>query len=181
MMFDHVTDLVMRLGIELTRCEWKLGVAESCTGGLLAAAMTSVPGASCWFDRGFVTYSNDAKIEHLAVSGETLNVYGAVSEPIAIEMAAGVLLAAPLAHVAVSTTGIAGPDGGMSGKPVGMVCFGFAMRTATGITTLAHTQVFSGDRAQVRLQAVAYALSGTLERVANADKARALNVDNFVS
>src|SRR3546814_12017357 len=86
--------------------------AESCTGGLLAAAMTETPGSSLWFDRGFVTYSNAAKVEQLRVSVDTLERFGAVSEETAMEMAAGVLSATDLAHLAISTTGIAGPDGG---------------------------------------------------------------------
>ena len=86
-----------------------LGSAESCTGGLLAGAFTAVAGSSDWFERGFVTYSNQAKVDELDVSPDALNHFGAVSEPVALEMATGVLLAAQAAHVAVSTTGIAGP------------------------------------------------------------------------
>src|SRR3546814_1040443 len=124
--------------------------AESCTGGLLAAAMTETPGSSLWFDRGFVTYSNAAKVEQLRVSVDTLERFGAVSEETAMEMAAGVLSATDLAHLAISTTGIAGPDGGTPGKPVGMVCFGFARRTSQGVVTRAMTRIFEGDRAQIR-------------------------------
>ena len=107
-------------------------------------------GSSDWFERGFVTYSNQAKVDELDVSPDALNHFGAVSEPVALEMATGVLLAAPAAHVAVSTTGIAGPGGATPGKPVGMVCFGFAMRNGDGISSRAVTHVFPGDRAQVR-------------------------------
>ena len=116
-----------------------LGSAESCTGGLLAGAFTAVAGSSDWFERGFVTYSNQAKVDELDVSPDALNHFGAVSEPVALEMATGVLLAAPAAHVAVSTTGIAGPGGATPGKPVGMVCFGFAMRNGDGISSRAVT------------------------------------------
>jgi len=137
--------------------------AESCTGGLLAAAMTSIPGSSMWFDRGFVTYSNDAKVTLLRVNPETLDRFGAVSEETALEMAAGVLQAAPRADFAISTTGIAGPDGGTAGKPVGMVCFGFARRTGDGVVTRADTQVFKGDREQVRNASVGFALSRALD------------------
>ena len=137
--------------------------AESCTGGLLAAAITSVPGSSAWFDRGFVTYSNDAKVSLLRVNPETLERFGAVSEETALEMAAGALQAAPRADFAISTTGIAGPDGGTAGKPVGMVCFGFARRTADGVVTRADTQVFKGNREQVRDASVGFALARALE------------------
>jgi nicotinamide-nucleotide amidase len=158
-----INDLAARLGKELARRNWIMGTAESCTGGLLAGAITSVPGSSRWFDRGFVTYSNEAKVVDLEVSAETLNAFGAVSEPVALEMASGVLLASRVSHLAVSTTGIAGPEGGTPGKPVGLVCFGFAMRAGEGITTQARTHVFAGDRAQIRDQAVAFAIVGVLE------------------
>lgn len=155
--------LVERLGETLRRKGWMLGTAESCTGGLLAGAMTAVAGSSDWFERGFVTYSNEAKVSELDVSPDALHHFGAVSEPVALEMANGVLLASPAAHVAVSTTGIAGPGGATPGKPVGMVCFGFALRAGEGISSRAVTHVFPGDRAQVRQAAVDYALRGVLE------------------
>jgi nicotinamide-nucleotide amidase len=136
--------------------------AESCTGGLLAAAMTDTPGSSQWFDRGYVTYSNATKAEELQVSIDTLERFGAVSEETAMEMASGVLTVAADAHLAVSTTGIAGPDGGTQGKPVGMVCFGFARRTSEGIVTRAMTKVFEGDRRQIRNASVAFALETTI-------------------
>ncbi|WP_315137606.1 CinA family protein [Achromobacter marplatensis] len=157
--------LAERLGDSMRRHGWMLGTAESCTGGLLAGAMTSVAGSSEWFERGFVTYSNEAKVEELDVSPDALHHFGAVSEPVALEMANGVLLMAPAAHVAVSTTGIAGPGGATPGKPVGMVCFGFAMRVGDGITSRAVTHVFPGDRTQVRQAAVEFALRGLLEFV----------------
>ncbi|OZI39735.1 damage-inducible protein CinA [Bordetella genomosp. 5] len=157
--------LAEMLGQALMENDWMMGTAESCTGGLVAGAVTAVPGSSNWFDRGFVTYSNQAKIEQLEVSAETLDLFGAVSEPIALEMANGVLLASGTAHVSVATTGIAGPDGGTPGKPVGMVCFGFAMRAAGGISSRAVTHVFEGDRTQVRRAAVEVALRGLLELV----------------
>lgn len=157
--------LAEKLGSELARRGWMMGTAESCTGGLLAGAITSVAGSSRWFERGFVTYSNEAKVVDLEVSSETLNAFGAVSEPVALEMASGVLLASRASQVAVSTTGIAGPEGGTPGKPVGMVCFGFAMRVNDGITTQAATHVFAGDRAQVRGEAVEFALRGVLQMI----------------
>jgi nicotinamide-nucleotide amidase len=139
--------------------------AESCTGGLLAAAMTDTPGSSRWFDRGFVTYSNAAKIEQLDVNRDTLERFGAVSEETAMEMATGVLNVCSPAHLAISTTGIAGPDGGTAGKPVGMVCFGFAQRSNGGVVARAMTRIFEGDRAAIRAQAVAFALAAAIDLI----------------
>lgn len=149
---------VAALGQLLVDRGWTFACAESCTGGLLAAAMTSLPGSSAWFDRGFVTYSNQAKMQLLRVNAETLERFGAVSEETAMEMAAGVLDAAPDAFLSISTTGIAGPDGATPGKPVGMVCFGFSQRAAQGVVTRAVTKVFEGDRSQIRAASVAFAL-----------------------
>ncbi|HWL28639.1 MAG TPA: CinA family protein [Burkholderiaceae bacterium] len=142
---------------------WMFACAESCTGGLLAAAMTDTPGSSQWFDRGFVTYSNAAKVEQLMVKADTLDRFGAVSEETAMEMAAGVLAASGVSNLAISTTGIAGPDGGTPGKPVGMVCFGFAQRASQGVVTRGMTRIFEGDRRQIRNASVAFALSTAIE------------------
>jgi nicotinamide-nucleotide amidase len=155
--------LAEQLGAILLDRKLMIGTAESCTGGLLSGAITSVAGSSDWFERGFVTYTNDAKMEDLNVSKDALAHYGAVSEPVALEMASGVLLAVSKAQVAVSTTGIAGPGGATAGKPVGMVCFGFALRTGEGIVTRGATHIFPGDRAQVRHGAVEFALRGVLQ------------------
>ncbi|MYN12875.1 nicotinamide-nucleotide amidohydrolase family protein [Pusillimonas sp. TS35] len=155
--------LAALLGQRLVDKGWMFACAESCTGGLLAAAMTDTAGASQWFDLGFVTYSNRAKVEQLGVSEDTLERFGAVSEETAMEMASGVLEAATPAHLAVSVTGIAGPDGGTPGKPVGMVCFGFAQRTLGGVTTRAATKIFEGDRAAIRRAAVDFALRTALD------------------
>ncbi len=133
---------------------WQLAVAESCTGGMIAAACTDLAGSSAWFERGFVTYSNAAKTEMLGVPESLIVLHGAVSEPVAAAMAQGALQRSK-AHIAASVTGIAGPSGATAGKPVGMVCFGFA--TAAGVTTA--TMHFAGDRAAVRRQAVAYSLA----------------------
>ena len=133
---------------------WQLAVAESCTGGLIAAACTDLAGSSAWFERGFVTYSNAAKTDLLGVPESLLSQHGAVSEPVAVAMAQGALRRSR-AHIAVSVTGIAGPSGATAGKPVGMVCFGFA--SAKGVSTA--TMHFNGDRAAVRTQAVGYALA----------------------
>jgi nicotinamide-nucleotide amidase len=128
--------------------------AESCTGGLIAATITSVSGSSSWFDRGFVTYSNEAKMTMLGVKRRTLDAHGAVSEETAREMAAGAL-ANSNATIAFSVTGVAGPTGGSPKKPVGMVCFGFATKNETRTTT----QHFQGDRAAVREQSVEFVLA----------------------
>src|SRR3954470_19997379 len=110
-----------------------MATAESCTGGLIAGAITDIAGSSGWFERGFVTYSNEAKIEMLGVHPETIDAHGAVSEQTAAEMARGVVTRSR-ADIAVAVTGVAGPDGGTAQKPVGMVCFGWARRNA-GVET----------------------------------------------
>lgn len=156
--------LVVRLGEALKAHGHMLATAESCTGGALAEAVTAIAGSSVWFDCGFVTYSNESKQTLLGVRAETLTQFGAVSEETAREMAAGVL-AASRAWIAVSITGIAGPDGGTEAKPVGTVCFGWAGGRETGKVG-AETQYFKGSRAQVRAAAVEYALNGLLLRIA---------------
>lgn len=165
MMNRELQTLAGEVGAALRAAGWLCGTAESCTGGLLAGALTSRPGSSGWFDRGFITYSNTAKVEQLHVSGDTLDRFGAVSEEIAMEMAAGVLQAARGVRLALSTTGIAGPDGATPGKPVGMVCFGVARRVPQGIATRALTHVFAGDREAIRLASVAFALRAALDEL----------------
>ena len=137
--------------------------AESCTGGLLAAALTRLPGSSAWFETGFVTYSNEAKQQLLGVSADSLRQYGAVSEAVVHEMAAGARQAAD-ADYALSISGIAGPDGGSPEKPVGTVCFGLADRQ----TTYARTARFSGNRDEIRRQAVDFALAFLNETLSSA-------------
>ena len=134
---------------------WTLATAESCTGGLIAAALTHVPGSSDVVDRGFVTYSNAAKTELLGVPATLLAKHGAVSEAAARAMAEGAV-ARSGAALAVSVTGIAGPGGGSTDKPVGLVWFGLAHR---GQPARAVRQIFAGDRAAVRAQAAGLALS----------------------
>jgi nicotinamide-nucleotide amidase len=163
MSIAEVPALARELGTRLRAGGRLCGCAESCTGGLLAAALTELPGSSLWFDRGFVTYSNAAKVQHLGVSPDTLERFGAVSEETAMEMASGVLAAADGVHLALSTTGIAGPDGATAGKPVGMVCFGFAQRAGSGIVTRGMTHVFVGGRDEVRRASVEFALRAALE------------------
>ncbi|MGL4859315.1 MAG: nicotinamide-nucleotide amidase [Enterobacteriaceae bacterium] len=135
--------------------------AESCTGGGVASAITDIAGSSAWFDRSYVTYSNSAKQQLLAVSAQTLQQYGAVSEPVAREMAAGALDVAQ-ADLAIAVSGIAGPGGGSPDKPVGTVCFAFALRGGELSSVTCH---FSGDRAAVRAQATLFAVRGALEKI----------------
>ena len=135
-----------------------LVTAESCTGGWVAQAVTSVAGSSDWFERGYVTYSNAAKREELGVTKKTLLRHGAVSEPTAREMARGALKHSR-GTIALSVTGIAGPGGGAPGKPVGTVCFAWAR----GRKIRSETQRFKGGRASVRRQSVIHALRGVLK------------------
>jgi nicotinamide-nucleotide amidase len=145
---------------------WTLAVAESCTGGLLAASLTDLAGSSQWFERGYVTYSNAAKISCLQVSPMLIEAEGAVSEAVASAMVLGAQLSSGVT-AAISITGIAGPSGGTPEKPVGTVCFGWALERADAsnhiTTTTAH---FAGDRQSVRQQAVLFALRGLLQSIA---------------
>ncbi|MER2519628.1 MAG: CinA family protein [Bdellovibrionales bacterium] len=151
---SEVHDLARAIISSYARRRWRIATAESCTGGLVAAALTQIPGASEVFERGFVTYSNEAKTEVLGVMLEILDNFGAVSSQTAEAMARGAL-AFSLADVAVSVTGIAGPSGAMPGKPVGLVYLGLATRAGV----LFHERCeFRGDRDAVRAQAVAEAL-----------------------
>jgi nicotinamide-nucleotide amidase len=156
-------DLAKRVGERLAASGQVLAIAESCTGGWVAQAVTAIAGSSDWFDRAFVTYSNDAKQEMLGVRADTLARHGAVSEHAAREMAQGAL-ARSKATVALAVTGVAGPGGGSAEKPVGMVCFAWARRQ--GIRT--ETMRFSGDRESVRRQSVIRALEGVLQTLAGA-------------
>jgi len=134
-----------------------LVTAESCTGGWVAQAVTSVAGSSDWFERGYVTYSNAAKREALGVSAKTLLRHGAVSEATAREMARGALKRGR-GTIALAITGIAGPGGGLPGKPVGTVCFAWAR----GRKMRSETKRFRGGRSRVRRQSVVHALRGVL-------------------
>ena len=150
--------LAVELGRRLQALGLKVSTAESCTGGWVSMEITAVAGSSDWFDRGFVTYSNEAKRELLGVDAATLERHGAVSEPVAREMAEGAVRRSG-ADMAVSITGIAGPGGGTPSKPVGTVCFAWAGKEGTRAATMR----FDGDRESVRRQAVAAALEGLLE------------------
>ncbi len=150
--------LAAEVGAALQQRGWMLALAESCTGGGAAQAVTEVAGSSGWFDRGFVTYSNEAKMEMLGVSAGALKQYGAVSEEVAREMAAGALRHSQ-AQMAASSTGIAGPGGGSAEKPVGMVCFAWATTDGVLVSRTCH---FVGDREAVRRQSVATLLQGVV-------------------
>ncbi|MCU0773019.1 MAG: CinA family protein [Ideonella sp.] len=150
---------VQSLAEALHRRQWRLATAESCTGGLIAAACTAVPGSSDWFERGFVTYSNAAKTESLGVEADLIARHGAVSEPVALAMAAGALERTP-ADLAVAVTGIAGPTGGSADKPVGLVWLAVACR---GEAARAWRLQLAGDRAAVRGQTVRRALEALIE------------------
>ena len=156
-----INDLSERLGKLLLEYNLKLVTAESCTGGGLAEIITRIPGSSNWFERGFVTYSDEAKQELLGVPFNTIEQFGAVSEETAIVMAEGALDNSH-ADVSVSITGIAGPDGGSDDKSVGTVCFAWARRD---METHAARTVFKGDRMQVRQQACMMALQGLIDMI----------------
>ncbi|MBL8483982.1 MAG: nicotinamide-nucleotide amidohydrolase family protein [Rhodocyclaceae bacterium] len=143
-----------RLGAALCARGWLLATAESCTGGWVAEAVTSIGGSSTWFERGYVTYSNRAKQEMLGVAAATLAEHGAVSLPVVREMLAGALANAP-ADLAVAVSGVAGPSGGTPDKPVGMVCVAWGARGQPAEAALMH---FAGDREAVRRQTVLFVL-----------------------
>lgn len=158
---DTLRILAKRIGARLKGKRLKLATAESCTGGWIAQAVTSVSGSSAWFDRGFVTYSNAAKRELLGVRARTLSRFGAVSPEAAREMAAGAL-ARSRAQVSIAVTGVAGPTGGTRTKPVGMVCIAWSRRKCAPESV---TRRFPGGRERVRRQSVIAALQGLLERL----------------
>jgi nicotinamide-nucleotide amidase len=152
--------LVERLAVALRSRRISVAVAESCTGGLVAAACTSLAGSSDWFERGFVTYSNEAKTEMLGVPGALIAAHGAVSAEVAAAMAEGALERSH-AHVAVAVTGIAGPGGGTPAKPVGTVWIAVASAGHAAQSTLLQA---SGDRAEIRAASVLRALTLLVER-----------------
>lgn len=154
------------VGVALLRHHFMLTCAESCTGGWVAAVVTATAGSSNWFERGFVTYSDDAKQEMLGVPAATLSAHGAVSEETARAMAAGAL-AHSHAQIALAITGIAGPAGGSPSKPVGTVCFSWCIE---GTSAISETRIFPGDRETVRRSALIHALSGLLSRLEGAAK-----------
>ncbi|HPP46168.1 MAG TPA: nicotinamide-nucleotide amidase [Accumulibacter sp.] len=153
--------LASKVGALLLANGQRLATAESCTGGWVSQCLTAIAGSSAWFERGFVTYSNAAKHELLAVSNETLAMQGAVSEATAAAMALGALQHSH-ADWALAISGIAGPGGGSPGRPVGTVCFAWAASDGRSLTD---TQHFTGDRQNVRAQAVAHALRTLIQRI----------------
>lgn len=155
----------MALGDLLRERNLMLATAESCTGGWVGQVITSVPGSSTWYDRGFITYSNASKREMLGVSSATLEYHGAVSEETVREMAEGAIKSSQ-GHYSLAISGVAGPGGGTLQKPVGTVCFAWASRRGH---TESETMHFSGDRDSIRLQSVAHALNGMLTRVTRED------------
>jgi len=156
-----ISGLCGQLAAALQARGWMLATAESCTGGLIAAACTDLSGSSNWFERGFVTYSDAAKTELLGVAADLITQHGAVSEVVARAMAFGAIRHSQ-AQVSVAVTGIAGPTGGSPGKPVGTVWFGFQV---DGQLT-SETRCFAGDRAAVRSATVAHALQRLVELLA---------------
>ncbi len=158
---DVAQRLSARVGKVLKQDGIKLATAESCTGGWVSQVITSVPGSSEWFDRGFVTYSDAAKREMLGVRLETLERQGAVSEAVVCEMAEGALANSD-AQVSVAISGIAGPEGGTPKKPIGTVWIAWALE---GHDPRARSTHFAGDREMVRQQAVMAALQGVIETI----------------
>jgi nicotinamide-nucleotide amidase len=153
--------LVLDLAAALRARGWRIATAESCTGGLVAAACTAVAGSSDWFERGFVTYSNAAKVESLGVDAALIAAHGAVSAEVARAMAAGALAHSP-ADLAIAVTGVAGPGGGSAEKPVGLVHLAAALRDGA---VRHRRRVFPGDRLAIRLATVEEALALALELV----------------
>lgn len=155
------TDLAQSLGQLLKARGLRIATAESCTGGWIAKTLTDVPGSSAWFERGFVTYSNDAKQDMLGVQEELIRRFGAVSGECVAAMAEGALRVGR-SDVAVAVSGIAGPDGGSAAKPVGTVWFGFS---GVGGDTATLRRLLPGDRDAVRRAAVGIALQGVIDRL----------------
>jgi nicotinamide-nucleotide amidase len=158
---DELFALAVALGRAAIAKRVMIATAESCTGGLLAGAITAVAGSSDWFERGFVTYSNASKMEQLAVPMPLIERFGAVSEEVARAMAEGALRASA-AQWTIAVTGIAGPTGGTPEKPVGTVCFAWAGPGGAA----SERRLIPGDRASIRRDSVAVGLQGLIDRLA---------------
>jgi nicotinamide-nucleotide amidase len=158
-----IQDICLELGNALTKKKFRIALAESCTGGLVCQHLTNIPGSSVWFDRGFVTYSNESKIELLKVSQDTLLKFGAVSKEVASEMALGALNKSH-AQIALSITGIAGPSGGSIEKPVGTVFFAIAYQNKIIFNA---SKVFPGSRENIRESSCLFALNQVLALTLN--------------
>jgi nicotinamide-nucleotide amidase len=157
----RIPELVSQVARRALAAKHRVVTAESCTGGWIAKAFTDLAESSHWFERGYVTYSNEAKVHDLGVTQETLATHGAVSEATVREMALGALRVSG-ADVAVSVSGIAGPSGGTPAKPVGTVWFAVASKAANGAAVTRH-QLFPGDREAIRRSSVEYALELLLQ------------------
>jgi nicotinamide-nucleotide amidase len=158
---EELHQLASELGNTLLARGWMLATAESCTGGWVGQSITALPGSSHWYERGFITYANAAKIEMLGVPAEIIASHGAVSEETASAMAAGAL-AHSHAQAALAISGIAGPGGGTPQKPVGLVCYGWALGDGT---IMSSTCRLDGDREEIRSRAVAASLRGLIELI----------------
>ncbi|MCD6706792.1 MAG: CinA family protein [Thiobacillus sp.] len=156
---EELHQLAAELGDKLIARGWMLATAESCTGGWAGQLLTSLPGSSQWYERGFITYANAAKIEMLGVPPEVIDEHGAVSEETASAMAAGAL-AHSHAQATLAISGIAGPGGGTPQKPVGLVCYGWALEDGA---VMSSTCRLDGDREEIRSRAVAAAIRGLIE------------------
>ncbi|MGB1293646.1 MAG: CinA family protein [Pseudoalteromonas sp.] len=157
---QEIKTLAAQLGVILTdKCLW-ITTAESCTGGGVSYALTDTPGSSAYLDRAFVTYSNQAKHDLLGVSLQTLSDFGAVSEQVVLEMAEGACRTTH-ADIAIAISGVAGPGGGSVDKPVGLVWFCIKIADKQ----YSSKQVFTGDRASVRAQAIVYALKSVIDKI----------------
>ncbi|MYD77832.1 MAG: CinA family protein [Gammaproteobacteria bacterium] len=158
-MNDTIDQLVQQLSELLIKRGWMIAAVESCTGGMISESITRVPGSSVWFERGFVTYSNDAKQELVGVNSASIRDHGAVSSVVAREMAIGGVQSSR-ADLAVSVTGVAGPDGGTKEKPVGTVWIAWADRNGKVVD---QEYLFSGDRQQVRVASAQSAFAGAIK------------------
>ncbi len=158
---EELHQLAAELGEKLSARGWMLATAESCTGGWVGQLLTALPGCSHWYERGFITYANAAKIEMLDVPEEVLATHGAVSEQTAAAMAAGALKHSH-AQATLAISGIAGPGGGTRQKPVGLVCYGWALADGT---VMSSTCRLDGDREEIRSRAVAAALRGLIDLI----------------
>lgn len=158
-----IQDACFQLGSALNKRNLRIVLAESCTGGLVCQQLTNIPGSSVWFDRGFITYSNESKIELLKVNQNTLSKFGAVSKEIASEMALGALDASH-ADIALSITGIAGPSGGTIDKPVGTVFFAIAYQNKVVFNA---SKIFPGSRENIRKSSCLFALNQVLALTLN--------------
>jgi len=155
-----MNDILSALAERLNQLNYTVTTAESCTGGGISFYLTGIAGSSSWFERSYVTYSNEAKVNELEVLPSTIEEYGVVSEPVVAQMAVGAALRSG-ANCAIAVSGIAGPDGGSEQKPVGTVCIAWSVDGV--VETI--TELFDGDRQQVREKTIASALKGLLRRL----------------